>query len=614
LSQLTRNPRRQRRLAVVVTLPLVATALGTATASATPAARPAGQATPVTTAAAAAVPAAGSVVAYPSPGSRFVGGRTELSFRGVTPGQLVLAVRGSRSGIHRGQVRAHGDGKGASWVPAAPFRAGETVTVSTLLPVLGARGGSYTFKVAEPLDFPTDPVPTAPGDPVLQSFRSTGLRPFATTQLKPAAGTVPGLTFTAPFGPAGIQGQQIVDDGGQVVYYAPTDKRVFDFKVQMYQGKQVLTWFEGDVVLPGLGRGDFVIADTSYQVIKRVKALGGLVGDAHEFTLTPQGSAIFFSYDPVYVDTRSVGGVAHARVLDNVIQEVDLASGRLLFEWHALDHIGLAESYLSVPNEDRSYFDYAHVNSAKRDGDDAFVVSFRSTHAVLVIDRRTGARLSQLGGKRTQFNFVGTVPFSSQHDANLRPDGTITLFDNGLGAGASSATTSRGLQLRLDAKKRTATLVRELKPPMDLPAMSQGSYQQLAGGGALVNFGNTGAFFEYDGKGAVSHATRFTQRGVQTYRAYKADWHATPKTDPAAAAAKDARGVAVYASWNGATEVASWRVLGGSRADQLDPQGTAPRSGFETTLRAAADTAFVAVQALDARGAVLGTSSVVAVG
>lgn len=603
-------------LTVLVAATLGATLLPAAAAPAAPAA-------PAAVAAPAAAPVApallnpptdtSGVVVYPTPGARFVGARTEISFRGVRARDVKLSVRGSLSGIRKGQIRPHSDGKGASWVPLDPFRAKETVTVTTGLKVVGKRGTSFQYTIADALNFPTDPIPTAPGAPAQVSYRSTDLKPFATTTVTPAKGTVPGLTFTAPFGPAGVNGMQIMDDNEQVVYFQPTDKKIFDFKVQTYQGKKVLTWFEGDVVLPGLGRGSYVIADTSYQVIKRFPVLGGLTSDLHELTLTPQGTAMAFSYNPVYVDARSVGGVRDTRVLDNVIQEIDLASGRLLFEWHSLDHVGLAESYLPAPTENRSYWDFTHVNSVKKYGDNAFIASFRSTHAILNIDRRTGKINWQVGGKRATYKLIGTTPFSSQHDAVLRADGVLTMFDNGLGAGDATNTTSRGLLLKLDTKKRTATFVREFKPPMDLLAQSQGSLQSTARG-FLVGFGNLGNYAEFAADGTLLHQVRFTQRGVQSYRVYKADWKATPSTVPSVAAARDDQGVAVFASWNGATEVASWRVLGGSSSGALSPQGTAGRSGFETTLRAAPGTAFAAVQALDAAGAVLATSPTVAVG
>ncbi len=69
--------------------------------------------------------------------------------------------------------------------------------------------------------------------------------------------------------------------------------------------------------------------------------------------------------------------------------------------------------------------------------------------------------------------------------------------------------------------------------------------------------------------------------------------------------------MSVYASWNGATEVASWRVLAGPSPSQLAPVASAAKSGFETTIATPGPEPYVAVQALNSAGAVLGTSSTI---
>jgi hypothetical protein len=64
-------------------------------------------------------------------------------------------------------------------------------------------------------------------------------------------------------------------------------------------------------------------------------------------------------------------------------------------------------------------------------------------------------------------------------------------------------------------------------------------------------------------------------------------------------------------SWNGATQVASWRVLAGASAGALSPVGTVAKSGFQTTLTASSAGPYVAVQALNAAGPVIGSSATV---
>jgi hypothetical protein len=74
------------------------------------------------------------------------------------------------------------------------------------------------------------------------------------------------------------------------------------------------------------------------------------------------------------------------------------------------------------------------------------------------------------------------------------------------------------------------------------------------------------------------------------------------------AATTSKRTTTVYASWNGATTVTDWRVLSGPAASALRPTRSVPRRGFETSAQITA-AKYVAVQALDARGRVLASSS-----
>ena len=83
-----------------------------------------------------------------------------------------------------------------------------------------------------------------------------------------------------------------------------------------------------------------------------------------------------------------------------------------------------------------------------------------------------------------------------------------------------------------------------------------------------------------------------------------------PDTKPAGAARRSGSATNVYASWNGATKLASWRVLGAATRRRPVPSRSraGPRSGFETAIPVPGGSASFEVQALDAGGRVLGTS------
>ncbi len=67
----------------------------------------------------------------------------------------------------------------------------------------------------------------------------------------------------------------------------------------------------------------------------------------------------------------------------------------------------------------------------------------------------------------------------------------------------------------------------------------------------------------------------------------------------------------VYASWNGATEVATWEVHAGPSPHQLRFVGSVPRDGFETAMLVRTAEPYVVVKARHSLGRVLGASKAV---
>ncbi|MCW3018263.1 MAG: hypothetical protein JWN10_571, partial [Solirubrobacterales bacterium] len=101
----------------------------------------------------------------------------------------------------------------------------------------------------------------------------------------------------------------------------------------------------------------------------------------------------------------------------------------------------------------------------------------------------------------------------------------------------------------------------------------------------------------------------------ESYRDFRFEWTGTPAHPPAfAIQAGGATGTTVYASWNGATLVTSWRLLTGASASALSTVAQVPRSAFETAIPVPAGSVgpYVAVQALGAEGQVLGSSATAA--
>jgi arylsulfotransferase ASST len=440
----------------------------------------------------------------------------------------------------------------------------------------------------------------------LRKFRSRpDLTMPAIQTATPTGAVAPGHTFVTVGTPKVTSGPLIVDNSGDPIWFQPVPgKSLADFKVQQYGGQSVLTWWEGTIVSPGFGRGQIVIADTSYRVLQQVTAAHGYQADLHEFLITPAGTALLTAYNQVPADLSSIGGSRSGSVLDGVVQEIDLSTGAPVFEWHSLQHVGLEDSYSPVPKSGGSPFDYFHINSIELDTDGNLLVSARNTWTVYKIDRRSGEVIWRLGGKKSSFTMGTGTNFEWQHDARRQPDGSITLFDDA--ASPQKEPRSRGLLLHVDESARTASLVREYTN-YGLTATSQGNVQLLPNGNVFIGWGALPNYTEFDAAGAIVLDARFLSAN-QSYRAYKQPWSGRPSEAPAIAAERGASQVTVYASWNGATEVARWQVLAGPDPQPLTAAGSAPRRGFETAMAVKLGAGYVAAQALDATGTVLGTS------
>ena len=365
----------------------------------------------------------------------------------------------------------------------------------------------------------------------------------------------------------------------------------------------------------GIGDGWYVIYDTSYRPVAEVRPGNGLVGDVHEFLITKNDTALFTVYHRVPVDLSPVGGPKEGSIWEGIVQEVDIATGRVLFEWHSYPEVAIGESYAPPPKAKAGVktapYDYFHVNSIDVEPTGNLLVSARNTGTIYEIDRKTGTVIWRLGGKKSTFKLGPGTRFAWQHDVRRQADGTITLFDNG--ATPPVEKFSRVLVLRVDTARMKATLVRSYHHPKRLLASFEGNAQLLPNGDIFVGWGAQPYVSEFARGGALLFDAYFGQgqppgKDVDTYRAYRFPWHGQPRDRPVVVVA----GNTAYSSWNGATEVVRWQVLVGSAADRLRPVQTATKNSFDTPLRLTKSTAFYAVKALGRDGKVLGTSEAVA--
>jgi hypothetical protein len=584
-----------------------------------------------------------SLDVQPFPGTPDASPQTDIAFPALSPSQLrTVKVTASRSGAHSGRVVAAPDGRGVEFVPDRPFVSGDHVSVQATLTsaqagiASGTRGSNklgFSFGVAA-LGGAVGPSPPAnpatAGSDVAYVTRhdirnsSTWTHTFRSINwIHPPivwmSGTDPDPNSSgdifADVHRAYLQaGPLILNPDGELIWFNPIPNRgaAFNTEVQRYNGQQVLTYWQG-YTQSGHGSGVDVILNHRYQTVATVKAGNGYQADLHEFQILPNGDALITAYAPVSnVDLTSVGGPKNGTLLDSIIQEVNIATGHVDWEWHAYGHVTLKETYLGKPGN--GPYDFFHINSIQLLPNGNLLVASRHMWAVYEIDMQTGKIPYNFGGKNSSFKFAPGANFEWEHDAHMQPDGTMTVYDDGDGY-YKSESQSRALRLSINYSNHTVSLVHAYTHNPPLLSESQGSMQVLGDGYTFVGFGSQPYFSEFDrGNSTRQFFTMKYSPPMESYRGFRFGWWGQPSTPPNIATVAHGSGTIVYASWNGATTVSTWRVLAGPSPSKLSPVGTLKDRYFEDTIYVNSGAPYFAVQALGPGGGVRATSAVVARG
>jgi hypothetical protein len=562
----------------------------------------------------------GAVTVSPMPGAADASAQTQISFLGVPLATLSgVSVTGSLSGPHTGTLEGYSQGDGGSFVPQTPFSAGERVTVSAQLTLAGATQPlSFHFTVADTDSLPTTaqaPHPLAPNSSQ-QFFSRPDLQPPIVGVHTQSARQAPGDEFLAPYGAAAEAGPMILDPTGKLIWFNPLRAPMVatNLRVQQLDGAPVLTWWQGTITTHGFGLGVDVVVGGNYETIAEVKAGNGYHADLHEFQITPQRTALVSAYSAIYCNLAPLGGSSDSAVTDSLLQEIDIKTGLVRFEWTSLDHIALGASYSRPAAGSPQWpFDFFHLNSINLDPDGSLLVSSRNTWAADDIDHRTGQVLWTIGGKQSSFTEGRGAATAFQHDARPSGPDSFTMFDNG--ASPQTHAQSRGVVLDVDPQTRSVSVGAQfLHPGRRLLAHSQGNMQALANGDWFVGWGQEPDLSEFSASGQLLFDASLPS-GYESYRALRFRWIGTPHSTPALVVDTAPGGGAVaYASWNGATQVSRWELLAGSSTGALTRLAVVRRADFETAIPLATRPAerFAEVRALDAAGHVLGSSQIVA--
>ncbi|KAI0858009.1 Arylsulfotransferase-domain-containing protein [Xylaria cubensis] len=437
-------------------------------------------------------------------------------------------------------------------------------------------------------------------------------------------------------------GPTIFDSRGELVWADDSYGVVFNLQVQTYKGENYLTfWSSPEGAIRGYGRGTYYMLDSSYELFRKFEPAGeGLKGDLHEFQITERGTALVTIYNPVPADLTSVGGPEQGWVLDCLVQEIDIDTGDLLFEWSAIEHVSLRDvvRYFAGPDDGttpETAFDFFHANSVDVDSEGNYIISGRHISSIMCVSPK-GEILWTLGGMSNDFQDLsdGTATdFMYQHHAQLHANYTLSIFDNAASERAgpgSSHGYSRGLLVQLDTTNMTATLLREYHDPTNSKwTVSQGSMQVMEDR-VVLSYGWLPFITEFASDGTVLCEVELTpwitaRWGlVNTYRAFKTlEWVGRPVEPPSVYLnPSDAQ---IFVSWNGATEVARWVLQGAEWTDLLQSQSKTETEteGFvdlDDVMKESFETAFdimddmpryLRVAALDKDGHVLMHSQVV---
>jgi hypothetical protein len=384
-------------------------------------------------------------------------------------------------------------------------------------------------------------------------------------------------------------GPMVLDMGGNLVWSAPGQygEATANTKIQRYRGQDYLTFWAGEK-LQESGLGSYFMLNSSYEIVHTVSAVGkDLRGDLHEFKITEDGSALITVYErtSVNLDGTNVDLSADQMIVDGILQEIDIATGELLFEWRSSDHIEHPALQISSGGSvSDGSFDYFHMNSIDKDSKGNYLISLRHLHALVYVEGITGEILWTIGNDAGDFEDLSqgeATGFQWQHDARWisEDDGIISLFDNGIAHKHRDAAYSQGLTIQLDFANWTATLLQTYTSRDLIGSASQGDVQLLNrphdDDHVFIGWGASAAFTEHSIDGSLLCETHFGAswlfyfERVKSYRAFKTfDWKAIPAAwDPEARIEDDK----VHVSWNGATEVAYWMLQTRSTATNAHP-------------------------------------------
>ena len=373
--------------------------------------------------------------------------------------------------------------------------------------------------------------PAAPAGTPATAGAAAGTQAPPVTVLTTGADNGNGDIFLAPQGGGQYgSGPEIVSITGTVLWFHPLPAGTIatDFRIQTYLGKPVLTWFQGNGT-----SGEDVIYNDRYQQIAIVKPANGYMPDFHEFLITPWNTALILADTIGTANLTSLGLSAHQQVINGVVQEIDIKTGKLLFQWDSAGHVPYSDSHAPMPQRAGLPWDWFHINAVHLDTDGNLLISSRFTWTIYKVNLRTGAMMWQLGGKHGTFavkaapgqnlDSAGEI-FAFQHDPEALGGNLYTVFDDESDGQSTLYSSSRADMISLDLATGTATLIKSVNQPEGLTAAATGNAQTTRNGDLFVSWGGLSYFSEFSPSGKLLFNAKLPD-GASTYRAYRLPWN-----------------------------------------------------------------------------------------
>jgi hypothetical protein len=349
---------------------------------------------------------------------------------------------------------------------------------------------------------------------------------------QPGADNANGDIFITPAGRPG-GGPEIVSNTGRVIWFRrlPADEVAADFRTQTYRGQPMLTWWQGGGLGAVQGGADYIYND-HYRKIAEVKAGNGYSADGQEFLITPWNTALILANTVTTADLTSIGGREDQEVVNSVVQEIDIRTGRVLFQWSSDGHIPYTDSRQPRPASVTTPWNWCYFNAVHLDTDGNLLISGRLTWTVYKVSLRTGKIIWELGGKQSTFTLraaagqvldrAGEI-FAYQHDPEAIGNDEYTVFDDESDGGSGLLPYSRAVTVQLDPATRAATLVKSVKQPDGLVSAAEGNAQTTRNGDLFVSWGGQPYISEFSPAGKLLFNAQLLG-GFSSYRAHRLPW------------------------------------------------------------------------------------------